>query len=88
VAKQAGNLAELRAEINLTKQNIQLLRTAKKNCRCGGKRSHYHVLIHYDPESGDEYYETSDAKHQRFLDKLRRDLSRLEGRLAKARASV
>lgn len=77
---------ELKEEILLTKRNIQILKKAKKKCTCEGQKPHYHELINYDAESGDEYFETSDAKHQRFIEKLNRQVVRLRNRVGKLKS--
>ncbi len=80
----SGKLAEIEEEIRLTRENIGLLTQAKRNCDCeDSEKPHYHVLLNHDAESGDEYFETNEARHQGFLDKLRRNLVRLERRLRK-----
>jgi len=88
MTQKADKVTKLKEEIKLTKQNIRLLAKAKKDCDCSceGGKIHYHVLVNYDAESGDQYIETSDAKHQRFIEKLRRELAHLESRLKKLRA--
>ena len=85
----SAKLADLKAEIRLTKENLRALTKAKKTCDCEGKEQpHYHVLVHYDAESSDEYLETSESRHLRYLDRLKRNLVRLEGRLAKLGAQT
>jgi hypothetical protein len=79
-------LSELREELRLTKTNIRTLKKAKKSCTCDGKKPHYHELLAYDSESGDEYFETSDAKHKRLIERLGRDVERIESQLIKLRA--
>ena len=71
-------LNALLEEVRLTKSNLQLLTQAKKDCECDGRKLHYHLLINYDAESGDIYEETSDARHARFIAKLRRRLHQVE----------
>lgn len=69
---------ELHEKIRLAKENIALLEEARKDCTCDDGPAHYHVLVHYDSESGDAYIESSDTMHQRFIAKLKRNLERLE----------
>ena len=76
-------LTQLKEEVRLARANIRLLKKAKKTCTCGGQKPHYHELVHYDSESGDEYLEESDAKHQRFIERLSQSLVQLENRLGK-----
>ena len=54
----------------LLKENVQLLKKAKRDCECDGSGPHFHVLLHHDSESGDEYFESNDAQHRRFVQKL------------------
>jgi len=79
-------LARLENQINLVRKNIQLLEKSKKTCSCKNQKPHYHQLLHYDSESGDEYLETSDVKHRQFIEKLERELERLSKRRKKVRA--
>jgi transcriptional regulator with XRE-family HTH domain len=75
---------ELEEEISVIRENIRILRGAKKDCNCEvSALPHYHVLINYDAESGDDYFEESDIKHHRFIEKLSRELSQLEEELKK-----
>ena len=84
MTKKERQLKDLEEKIELTSQNILTLKKAKKNCSCDEDPVlHYHVLIHYDSESGDEYLETSDAKHESFINELNRELERLSNRFEK-----
>ena len=85
MVQKSQKLAELEEDIRLTKDNLRLLTKTKKSCTCFQQAPHYHELINYDAESGSEYFETSEAKHQRCLEKLRRDLVKLESQLSKLR---
>src|SRR5437870_3596513 len=84
LTKKQQKLERLKDDIRVTKANLRLLQKAKKDCTCDAlERPHYHVLIHYDRESGDEYLEASAPKHRNFIDKLGGDLVTLEKRLKK-----
>jgi hypothetical protein len=81
------DLKELKEEIWVTKENIRLLKEAKKDCMCdtypGALRPHYHKLIYFDSESGDEYFEEDEDKHHRLIERLGRELRQLEEELKK-----
>jgi hypothetical protein len=64
-----------------SKKNIGLLKKAKRDCTCEGRKPHYHVLLSHDSESGDEYYETSDAKHHRLIERLGRQVTQILDRM-------
>ena len=82
--KKQERIRKIEEEIRLTKENIALLRKARKNCNCGAEdKPHYHVMLHYDSESGDAYSETSKQEHMRFIARLNRDVVRLRKGLSK-----
>ena len=84
MTKKEEQLKDLEEKIELTSQNILTLKKAKKNCSCDEDPvPHYHELLNYDCESGDEYLETNDAKHKSFIDKLSREVERLNNRFPK-----
>ncbi len=83
MVKNNEKLRALKEDIRLTKANLRLLKKAKKECTCENKEPHYHELLNHDAESGDEYFEKSDKKHHAFIEKLSRNLVRLEDRLNK-----
>lgn len=86
MTKKQNKLIELKTQIRLTRRNARILGKAKKSCTCSGQKPHYHALLHYDSESGDEYLETSETKHVKFIAKLNRQLAQLENRAPKAKA--
>jgi hypothetical protein len=86
MTKKQDKPSELKNQIRLTSRNVQILGKARKTCTCSGQKPHYHALLHYDSESGDEYLETSETKHVKFIAKLNRQLAQLENRAQKAKA--
>lgn len=65
-------------ETEIIIKNLELLRKAQKTCTCDGSEAHYHELVWHDPESGDEYRAATDEEHRTFIEKLERDLDRLQ----------
>jgi hypothetical protein len=65
-------------ETDLIIKNLEILRKAQKACTCDGSEPHYHELLHYDTESGDEYRTETDDEHKAFMGKLERDLEKLQ----------
>jgi hypothetical protein len=61
---------------------LEILQKAKRTCSCEyyGRR-HYHELVFSDVESGNEYSETSEVRHRKFLERLGRDLRWLKDRM-------
>ena len=86
MTKKQDKLSELKKQIRLTSQNVRILGKARKACTCSEQKPHYHALLHYDSESGDEYLETSETKHEKFIAKLKRQLAQLENRAQKAKS--